>query len=870
MSVKDPKRSQQPRGQASQPARTAPQSSTVPGRSAVAPGKRTRTQSLPSGPAGTGAPVQRRPDPMADPARPGRIRLTDRWIDTAIRPDLHPPPVQLLGDDTQSPGDVHRLAEHGISGGTTALPHLDRIQRSFGSHDVSDIEAHIGGPAAEASRAMGAAAYATGNQVAFRSSPDLHTAAHEAAHVIQQRSGVQLAGGVGRAGDAYEQHADAVADRVVRGEPVEHLLVGHGVAGSHGAVQLAVDDGLAAHQGASVGQPGRISAPADQYEHARSVGVNVRARPDGTLPAIGQLRYNTKVHVQSLDVTGAFCFIMAGSGGGAGWINRDFVALDMPDVHAELHHITEPDLTTILKLHYVDRGLWRLGTGNDYTTLAAAVVAANQGRKGVRIDWDEHRAYKDAHPLKRTLDPWMIDNFAVYHASTVYAGHNIWLPSAAYVQMLQGAGVIGSRPDWVNDAVDVGQGIAGFHAGMHAGVFGSLWDTLVGLWQLGGTIVDTIAGILDGSLFQSIQRLYDDLAELDWADAERMVEEVLTLGKAAFGDFMAQWQHPDTFKKWYFRGRIAGAVALEVVLAIFSGGASLGAKVLARIGKYFPRLMKVLEKLLAVADELDFGKKGRHRPGKDSDRDQARGRDEDSDSDRDDNEQRDWKQTLALARLITEEHDRADTPVGELLQHLNSTLAVKSKAVHGFRAYPHTTKPGHHRIVQFSRESDVDKDYSGAGSDAQASGVSPGNDEFRGAGGSDSSGSSVKSSSNDGSHAPRPAPPERLVNALRDFQSRTFWFGNNTFRLDRASMKHILERHHPYYWNGSTRALQSFFPERMSIDDITEAIGAVLRQNRDTLLRRGTNRMYQIQGSHDGVRYVLGINNGRVGQFYPP
>jgi hypothetical protein len=72
---------------------------------------------------------------------------------------------------------------------------------------------------------MGAgASYTTGNHVAFREQPDLHTAAHEAAHVVQQRAGVQLKGGVGQAGDAYEQHADRVADAVVRGESVAPIL----------------------------------------------------------------------------------------------------------------------------------------------------------------------------------------------------------------------------------------------------------------------------------------------------------------------------------------------------------------------------------------------------------------------------------------------------------------------------------------------------------------------------------------------------------------------------------------------------------------------------------------------------------------------
>src|ERR1043165_5661679 len=63
-----------------------------------------------------------------------------------------------------------------------------------------------------------------GNHVAFREAPDLHTAAHEAAHVVQQRAGVQVTDGVGATGDAYEQNADAVADAVVAGGSAEGLL----------------------------------------------------------------------------------------------------------------------------------------------------------------------------------------------------------------------------------------------------------------------------------------------------------------------------------------------------------------------------------------------------------------------------------------------------------------------------------------------------------------------------------------------------------------------------------------------------------------------------------------------------------------------
>ncbi|MGY4739514.1 polymorphic toxin-type HINT domain-containing protein [Streptomyces sp. ATMOS53] len=105
--------------------------------------------------------------------------------------------------------------------------------------------------------------------------------------------------------------------------------------------------------------------------------------------------------------------------------------------------------------------------------------------------------------------------------------------------------------------------------------------------------------------------------------------------------------------------------------------------------------------------------------------------------------------------------------------------------------------------------------------------------------------------------------------ALRDWSSQRFQFGNQSFLLDKKGMEHILTRHHPKYWDGSVKKTQSFFDSGMSVDDVQGAIGQVMRQNRDTLVQRGSQGMYQIRGNVNGVDYVLGMNRGRVGQFYP-
>ena len=159
------------------------------------------------------------------PTSPGKQSLTSR----------------LSGGVSDDVSAMHAAADRGVSAGAQAMPFLGTIQRSFGDHDIGGVRAHTGGRAAEACDELGAVAYASGNQVAFRAAPDLHTAAHEATHVIQQRSGVALKDGVGREGDAYERQADAVADAVVAGESAAPMLDGFAGSGaSAGPIQRKV------------------------------------------------------------------------------------------------------------------------------------------------------------------------------------------------------------------------------------------------------------------------------------------------------------------------------------------------------------------------------------------------------------------------------------------------------------------------------------------------------------------------------------------------------------------------------------------------------------------------------------------------------
>lgn len=150
------------------------------------------------------------------------------------------PAVQRRAADKPDRSDetaVHAAASRGVATPAARLPFSDTLQRAFGRHDVSSIQAHTSPEAAASAQTMGAEAYATGDHVVLGRGADLHTVAHEAAHVVQQRGGVQLKGGVGAVGDRHEHHADAVADRVVAGQSAADLLDDSAGGGTTHAVQ---------------------------------------------------------------------------------------------------------------------------------------------------------------------------------------------------------------------------------------------------------------------------------------------------------------------------------------------------------------------------------------------------------------------------------------------------------------------------------------------------------------------------------------------------------------------------------------------------------------------------------------------------------
>ena len=200
--------------------------------------------------------MSHRAPPVAKPAKPPPAAASP--TPTKRPPDRRPPddamhwlihgpdgppvqrkPVDAGYGDLIDAARAQQVAARGVADARAPLPHLARIQQAFGRHDVSHARAAVGGRAGEAAQQLGARGYAIGHRVAFRQQPDVRLAAHEAAHVVQQRAGLHLDTGLGQAGDVHERHADAVAEAVVAGRSAEPLLDRYQPAAPQGACACA-------------------------------------------------------------------------------------------------------------------------------------------------------------------------------------------------------------------------------------------------------------------------------------------------------------------------------------------------------------------------------------------------------------------------------------------------------------------------------------------------------------------------------------------------------------------------------------------------------------------------------------------------------
>ena len=173
-----------------------------------------------------------------DDAAPGRTSRTAQLK----RADTTSPSGILMrkggGSIAANADDAVARAGSSSSGGALPDDLRSRFEGSLGV-DLSGVRVHTGSESAAAASAVGAHAYATGNDIHFAagaydpgSERGQHLIAHEVAHTVQQRGAPAMRQhklAVSSAGDSAEVEADRAADAMVSGRPASLSSVASGI-----------------------------------------------------------------------------------------------------------------------------------------------------------------------------------------------------------------------------------------------------------------------------------------------------------------------------------------------------------------------------------------------------------------------------------------------------------------------------------------------------------------------------------------------------------------------------------------------------------------------------------------------------------------
>lgn len=105
----------------------------------------------------------------------------------------------------------------------------------------------------------------------------------------------------------------------------------------------------------------------------------------------------------------------------------------------------------------------------------------------------------------------------------------------------------------------------------------------------------------------------------------------------------------------------------------------------------------------------------------------------------------------------------------------------------------------------------------------------------------------------------------KAINHTKNFTPARINVGNgNTVVLQRSSMNHILQRHHPMYWTGAEDKI--LLNPNISSSTIRSQIISILNKNKSKINKNGYGT---INVKINGQKYRLVVSNNRVTTFYP-
>jgi hypothetical protein len=270
--------------------------------------------------------------------------------------------------------------------------------------------------------------------------------------------------------------------------------------------------------------------------------------------------------------------------GTLGYVWDDWLFLNPPEPDAKLHKISSGESPIGIAERYYKGAV---GWGHDLRFYVNVLVYANRAegdrRKGI------HKDNKD--------DSW--------RETKTRAGAYIWVPSTAFADSLRGKVKSESITYELWQAVVevwewVKFGLA-FVGGLLHGAFSSVWDTVTGVFDLLELIWDLLKSIFTGEIISDAKALWDAIT---WEKVKDVVSDW-------FADAKAKWTSSNPWVRGHYQGYVTGYIIAEVLLAIFTAGATVEIKAASKLGKAI-KLLKTLKPVAKAIDKAeDVVKKGK-------------------------------------------------------------------------------------------------------------------------------------------------------------------------------------------------------------------------------------------------------------------
>lgn len=113
-------------------------------------------------------------------------------------------------------------------------------------------------------------------------------------------------------------------------------------------------------------------------------------------------------------------------------------------------------------------------------------------------------------------------------------------------------------------------------------------------------------------------------------------------------------------------------------------------------------------------------------------------------------------------------------------------------------------------------------------------------------------------------------PASRAKEAVKGFANRAVTVKGQRILLTKERLEYILTRHHlNYYTGGRQRAMQTFFPEKMTLQQVADAAMAVVQQNSRKIAASPAAAKHTLYGVVNGNRYEVVIDGGKIVHMVP-